>query len=453
MSGNESIAPINEGQINKFLALLSIFAIILIPLSFWGGAVYGSNRETSIPSTRHITPVIDGFLETEWEYADVKIAQYLNLDNSIDPQTNTANKDGWNYLYVGEDLDNIYVAIDLCGDQTNNTSGEWVGLFFNIMNRTFGGNDLDEVFWDQYRNNGVESLVYDVSNDKIYDQYIWDDEPKGEFIYSFGNYSNQRMYITGEIDGEKIHSVERSVGSITKDYIAIEVVVDLLSWFNVSQEFLPYVIADLDNLTIQFDVRAYYNETFSTDNSEIESIMNTPTREIPFNLSKTEFTHNEIKVQDEEITDGTLRFVIEVMNQTDYQENLTLSIESASFNYNRSRYKDELYATSTITNFSMAWDYNSSVNEVNAHRIFEFKIPKNQLEGLTNNFQIFVQGYGTATTYYGYNQYRLIKGYSFSAGNDVVYFFDFPLYTPDSPDWDQNYYPVQLGRKKPLGNY
>ncbi len=58
---------------------------------------------------------IDGVInETEWEGLDWKVPFYLDIDDAGNPP----DTDGFNYLYLGEDLSNLYIGLDLASDKT-----------------------------------------------------------------------------------------------------------------------------------------------------------------------------------------------------------------------------------------------------------------------------------------------------------------------------------------------
>jgi len=57
--------------------------------------------------------VVDGIInEAEWTDGDWKVEFYLNIDDAFNPP----DKDGNNYMYLGEDVTNFYIGLDLCSD-------------------------------------------------------------------------------------------------------------------------------------------------------------------------------------------------------------------------------------------------------------------------------------------------------------------------------------------------
>ena len=106
-----------------FLMLMNVFPIITL----------GQLLETS-GSTPMENVVIDGVInEAEWADKDWKIGFYLDIDEVFNPP----DTDGWNYLYLGEDVSNLYIGLDLCSDQTADLTDEWIGVWLNINNRSF----------------------------------------------------------------------------------------------------------------------------------------------------------------------------------------------------------------------------------------------------------------------------------------------------------------------------
>jgi len=106
--------------------------------------------------------VIDGTItEAEWDGLDWKVPFFLDIDDVGNPP----DTDGYNYMYLGEDLTNLYIGLDLCSDKTGGTNGEWISVWLNTNDRSFSG--LFE--WESYFDNGIESIVYDVEMDQEMD--------------------------------------------------------------------------------------------------------------------------------------------------------------------------------------------------------------------------------------------------------------------------------------------
>ena len=109
-------------MVNKKLVSIVVPAILL-NLIFIGGVGYGA----VIPKMSGTTPmtgiVMDGIIEEdEWSDADWKVGFYLDIDDVGNPP----DTDGMNYMYLGEDENNIYLGLDLLSDKTGEITGEWV---------------------------------------------------------------------------------------------------------------------------------------------------------------------------------------------------------------------------------------------------------------------------------------------------------------------------------------
>ena len=149
---------------NKNLKLILISSIItnLVLLS-----VFSIPRSVgaSLPKTSSIG--IDGIItETEWSNADWNISFYLDINNTAD-WNGKINVDGNNTMYIGQDRSNLYIALDLWCDRSNNSTGEWVGIWLNTINRNFS--DFTE--WMGYLNDGAESLVHNVETEQPWDPF------------------------------------------------------------------------------------------------------------------------------------------------------------------------------------------------------------------------------------------------------------------------------------------
>ncbi|MHA1884482.1 MAG: hypothetical protein ACW96S_05480, partial [Promethearchaeota archaeon] len=135
--------------------------IVIIGLMGLGLISFSISAET--PKMSGTTPMqgvtIDGVLnDAEWANLDVDVSIFLDIDDVGNPP----DADGYNNLYIGEDATNLYIGLDLTSDRTGGTNGEWVGVWLNTNNRSF----INYIEWESYLNNGTESLVYDVENDR-----------------------------------------------------------------------------------------------------------------------------------------------------------------------------------------------------------------------------------------------------------------------------------------------
>ncbi len=122
-------------MVNRKIITISLlfFLTILSCLSIFSFGV-----SAQVPKISGTTPlqtvVIDGVInEAEWADRDWKINFTLDIDDVFNPP----DKDGYNYMYLGEDYTNFYVGLDLISDQTGDPTDEWVGIWMNVNNRSF----------------------------------------------------------------------------------------------------------------------------------------------------------------------------------------------------------------------------------------------------------------------------------------------------------------------------
>ncbi|OLS21636.1 MAG: hypothetical protein ThorAB25_26680, partial [Candidatus Thorarchaeota archaeon AB_25] len=174
-----------------------LFAFFMMSSVFigtsWNNAsitVLNLNRESHISSVSSI--VIDGELSTdEWSNAVHKVQWFMDAD----PE----NSDGYNYMYLDEDPWNLYVALDLCSDQTNDSTGEWVGLWLNTNETDIYNHDFAiPVEWEAALNKGMESLLHDVDNENTIEFFDVDG-----IINSNNYYPSEWIVVNGTLTGSQ----------------------------------------------------------------------------------------------------------------------------------------------------------------------------------------------------------------------------------------------------------
>ena len=172
----------------------------------------------------------------------------MDIDNNPD-YGGDINVDGYNYLYLGKDENNTYFALDLCSDQSYNGTGEWLGIWLNTYNREF--DSYKE--WDDYLNDGTESLIYNIEENQVwtflsnemtdYWFYINDDTEYSPWYGSTeGNYTNLRYQWHGESTDDF---------NITSEAFGL----DNIYWINFSIDinnwaFFPEIRNTLSDITI-----------------------------------------------------------------------------------------------------------------------------------------------------------------------------------------------------------
>ncbi|MFX1267900.1 MAG: hypothetical protein ACFFAK_08050, partial [Promethearchaeota archaeon] len=173
--------------------------------------------------------VIDGVInEDEWSDADWKVGIYLNINES-----NVPDSDGFNYMYLGEDVNNLYVALDLCSDKTADITDEWVGVWFNTNNRSFTA--IDE--WANYLNNGTDSFLHDVESDDVY-PFFTDDKVMVTQTRDF-NSENQYNVIYGNAEGD--YTFLNSSGSQPYfNFTSVQVNINHTVWVDFSIDMKDY---------------------------------------------------------------------------------------------------------------------------------------------------------------------------------------------------------------------
>ena len=135
----------------KHFFILSIAIVNILSLALFTTAV---NAEILTPKTSGVIAgiTIDGVInETAWELSDHKVKFWIDADPN--------NLDGYNFMYLGEDVNNLYIALDLCSDNTSDTSSEWISVWLITSNRSF----TTDSEWANYKNNGTEAFTYNVA--------------------------------------------------------------------------------------------------------------------------------------------------------------------------------------------------------------------------------------------------------------------------------------------------
>jgi len=101
-------------EINQksILHIILLFLIILIPFLFLSVFSFTIGKELSISQNtikkNNMNPKIDGnIIFNEWKYANLKYNQWLYFENVENVYSS------WNYLYVGQNSEYIFIALDL----------------------------------------------------------------------------------------------------------------------------------------------------------------------------------------------------------------------------------------------------------------------------------------------------------------------------------------------------
>ncbi len=330
--------------------------------------------------------VIDGTLSTdEWSTAQHKVQWYMDAD----PE----NSDGFNYMYVDEDPYNLYIALDLCSDQTNNEDGEWVGLWLNT-NETATAYDID---WKMALNNGMESLLHDVDNDKTI-EYFDNDAP----LLLYTHWPNEWIAVNGTYEGNQndIHYNDNVYLNVTSEFngthyvYRLDIDADLTDFFRFFKDLYAENV-----MRTAFWVRSQHNVSIDEhflSVSDSQGNLN-PDIKIPMGTGTSEI-YNVLDIYRENFTsDTTLRFSMNGVNSAPFNTSFDYQRIIAYGNETTSLGDGSVYPYATIRNYDIAWSFGPSENNASDHRSFEIKIPKSELEGysMDTDLGIIAGGYGT----------------------------------------------------------
>lgn len=441
--------------------LLSLLAVSLLAGGALGYFLNGFNPFS-------FGPKIDGIISSgEYDKTNWKVGEYFDVNTT---NNNTA---GFNYFYVGQDTSNVYVAIDLCSDVQNTTSGEMVSVWLNTLNRSFG---LGAPFgsynnsWYDYRNNGTENFVYDVQNgwikpyttntDSYYDAWInnasstlaanltmgtqFPNTPNtGDWSHT--NTVNHYWYGAVSADGGS--------GTMFYDKVTLNFTVDLATYFQYRTEFLSQIMNTISNASINIYTWVEDGGMGKIDNtdmtySSVNVIGNGTNNNAPLVMNKaiSDNDYTKINVEKSAFASGKLQFSVELYNESAWYatEELRLFIDSLhiSFNINGT---DDTYGTSTIrnaTNYDFAYAFGGSPNSAIPHRMYELKVAKSELENYTDDgtLGVFIQGTGEMN----FNQQQT---WQFTVGTQKEYFIIFIISDERNPTWSVNYYYLAMNKK------
>lgn len=382
----------------KFKSLLFLFLLtILMSLSI-STIVYSAQRPKTSGSTPMQNVVIDGVInEAEWTDRDWKIKFNLDIDEVFNPP----DKDGANYMYLGEDVANFYVGLDLCSDQTGDPTDEWVGVWLHMGNRTF-----DSVTtWASFLDNGTESLIHDVEQDDVFPFFRnqitslysgYDVNSDGEYntIYGTteGDYTNFDDFIAPSFN---ITSELTSSDYLTR----IDFAVDTKGWFSLFPEFYANALNEMhllvecanDVAINDHKVVFWYNDGTMNPNDPLQTrSLNNGVSYIPesFDYGVGNFS-----------TDNLMRFSIIGNNSAPFTTNFAQVEFAIRYNYTNTFGGALLNPYSSVSNYDIQWSFGPSANNASDHRMFEIKIPKTELEhyDADEEIGIIVGGYGTMT--------------------------------------------------------
>jgi len=372
-----------------------VFPIIILNLMIF--SIYSMGN----PPMKNV--LIDGEINVdEWADADWKIPFYLNVDNNPD-YNGKINVDGYNFLYIGEDSDNLYLALDLCGDRSDNVTGEWVGVWLNTANRVY-----DNYFdWVEFFDDGVETLLYDIEKNQIWEYFT------NTYLLHWYDVNNDSEYVAhyGTIEGNR----DNFMYSLNPDFnITSETIgSDELYWLNFSIDMTKWVYMEQE-----LDVIQYIQILTDSRNSVVLNdhklvlwnsdgsfpSLNDPHQVISLN-TLTSYDENVYEYGVGNLTaDKKLQFSLIGNNSGPFKTSFNRLHFRFLANYtNWAGHVRVPY--STIANYQIEWSFGPSPNNATDHRMFEFSIPKTELELYDANEElgIIVGGYGTLSYINGSN--------------------------------------------------
>ena len=393
------------------LILLNLMLFSTLP----SGIATSSNGDPKMSNAPMSGVVIDGVINvSEWADADWEIIFYLDVDNTPD-WNGKINIDGNNTLYIGEDSTNLYLGLDLCSDQSFNETGEWIGVWLNTANRVF-----DDYFnWTDYFDNGTESLLREVDNDQPWNYYSND-------LYTYWNHVNDDTeYVSwdGTIDGnaDDLRGFGPGDFNITSEPVGL----DHLFWINFSVDLTKWypLEEELDVIqTMKIFTESWHNVTINEHKMVLWNSDGTlpplddPQQVIPLNnlnsLATNLFNYglNNLTV------DKKLQFSLIGNNSAPFKTRLE-EIRFESFRNDTNSAGGVQVSYSTIKTYQIAWSFGPSSKNATHHRMFEFGIPKTELElyDPDEDLGIIVGGYGTLASLNGTN------GWVFSVTNEFQY--------------------------------
>ncbi|MHA1746690.1 MAG: hypothetical protein ACTSWW_11870 [Promethearchaeota archaeon] len=371
-------------------------------------------------------PVLDGLIgDAEWSGADVNEEFFIDADNS------DGNIDGQNRLLIGEDEDSLYIAMDLNSDQTIDPSSEWVGIWLNTNNRSF--NPQSQLGWINYLNDGVESLVVNVSTEETLEPWIdseftdfehfnLEDEDIIPAIYS--SYVGDSMDLAWSgTDYFTLNSTLQTGYEITQ----LDILFNLSNLYGeLTDEFANH--ADRLRITLHSNL----NESISSHQviawkPDGSLDINDPDQTIGISTDGESDTYDSMIFDVGNLTaENNFKISLLANSSLPFQA----QYEALDFLF----YRDELNYLdgalerpfSTIENAEIGVGFGPSALNSTDHRQFEFKIPKSELEHYDPNEElgIIVGGYGTLafedTDYWVYAGRNYTIDYDFSL--EYLYF-------------------------------
>ncbi len=379
----------------KFKNLTLLFSIAFL-MCF---SIFSVNITAQVPKTSGSAPmeniVVDGVInEAEWADRDWKVKFHLDIDDVFNPP----DKDGYNYMYLGEDVSNFYVGLDLASDQTGDPTDEWVGVWLNVNNRSIDSH----ADWISLLNNGTESLLHDIENDKVFPFFRnqsglyggYDINNDGEYNAFYGTtQGNYTLFDWDPVPYFNITSELNAGNNLTR----LDFSVDIKEWFSSFPEIYAAAVNE-----IKFELKSR-SDTTLTDNKLVFWYNNGTMNSNDPLQTRTINTGASFLVESFEYGPANLssEYIMKFSILGDNNAPFTTQFEYLEFmiryNHTNTHGGALMSAYSSISNYNIEWSFGTSANNASDHRMIEISIPKSELEhyNASEEIGIIVGGYGT----------------------------------------------------------
>ncbi|MHA2359467.1 MAG: hypothetical protein ACXAB5_04285 [Candidatus Thorarchaeota archaeon] len=397
-------------MLDKSKPTLAVLVAVFMLSSVFIGTSWNNTNITAMNLNRgnHIISsassiVIDGNLSVdEWSDAVHKVQWYMDADAS--------NSDGYNYMYLDEDPYNLYIALDLCSDQTNDSTGEWVGLWLNT-NETdiYNPEWATPIEWAEALDKGIESLLHDVDTDLTI-EYFTDLGPSVATTL----YPEEWIAVKGTADGnpDDIWYDDNTYVKMTSEYngthyvYRLDVDTDFYDLFPVFQELYNEHV-----LKVDFILLSQHNDTIDEhflSVSDDQGNLN-PDIKIPLGIGTSEY-YNLTEIFRENFTSSSnVRLSMNGANSAPFNTSIDFLRVPVYTNERTHIAQNSVLPYASIRNYDIAWAFGPTENNASDHRSFEIKIPKSELEGyeMDTDLGIIAGGYGTLASWPGTHRWVL----------------------------------------------
>ncbi len=387
---------------NTKLVVTALLAFFLMSSVFIGTSWNSTNiTNAQLYEGRHSLSsassiIIDGTISTdEWSTAQHKVQWYMDAD----PE----NSDGYNYMYLDEDPYNLYIALDLCSDQTNDESGEWVGLWLNTNETSIYDFEFNPpIEWEAALDKGMESLLHDVENDKTIEFFTnseigADNVRPSEWIVVNGTIEGSQSEIFSD---DEIYLNMTSEFNGTHHVYRLDLDIDFYDSFPIFEDMYVEQVQ-----RVRFWYRSEHNISINEHFMSVSDNLGDLNPDINFTMGTgTSEVFNYVEIFRENFTSGSnLRFSMNGVNDLPFNTSFDFMQYDIYVNQTTSIGGSSLYPYTSISNYDIAWSYGPTENNASDHRSFEIKIPKSELEGyeMDTPLGIIVGGYGTLSSWPG----------------------------------------------------